>query len=319
MRQTTHPATPAEALAVIRPLVRRTPVMRSDALDQLSGSRLWFKCEHLQHTGSFKLRGASFAVARLPDDVRGVATHSSGNHGAALAAAAHRRGLACDVVMPENAVASKVEAVRAHGGTVHFCAPTQAAREAGLAELVAGGRVAIPPYDHDDIIAGQGTCAVEFIAQQPRLDCVIAPIGGGGLLAGTVRAAAQHRPGLEVVGAEPAGADDAARSLTEGRRVADHRPETVADGLRALIGMRNFAILHAAGTAVITVQETAIFEAMRLIWQHMKQVVEPSGAVPLAALLTDPERFRGRQVGLVLSGGNLDVRRLIEPLEENHD
>lgn len=312
-------ATPAEALATIAPRIRRTPVMTCPALDALTGAKLWFKCEHLQHTGSFKFRGASFAVARLPADVRGVATHSSGNHGAALAAAARDRTIACDVVMPENAVASKIAAVRAHGGTVHFCAPTQAAREAGLAGLIADGRVAIPPYDHDDIIAGQGTCAVEFTAQQPRLDCIVAPIGGGGLLAGTVRAVQQHRPGMEVIGAEPAGADDAARSLASGRRVTEHYPETMADGLRALIGGRNFAILADAGTRVVTVTEAAIIEAMGLIWQHMKQVVEPSGAVPLAALLAEPERFRGRRVGLVLSGGNLDVNRLLEPLGEDHD
>lgn len=305
---------PAEALAIIAGTVRRTPILHSASLNERLGLDLVFKCEHLQRTGSFKFRGATFAVSRLPADSAGVATHSSGNHGAALAAAAAARGLAADIVMPENAVDSKIEAVRAYGGRVHFCAPTQQARERGLAEWVAEGRTAIPPYDHDDIIAGQGTVAVEFLAQDCRLDDIVAPIGGGGLLSGITLAAARHAPGVRVIGAEPAAADDAARSLAAGARVDDHRPGTIADGLRALIGVRNFAILDEHGIDVLTVTEPEIIDAMTLIWHHLKQTVEPSGAVPLAAVLRHPGRFRGRRVGIVLSGGNLAVGPLLATL-----
>lgn len=308
---------PDAALTRIASLVRRTPLMRSDALDADTGIELIFKCEHLQHTGSFKFRGASHAVARLPSDCPGVVTHSSGNHGAALAAAAHARGFSADIVMPDNAVCSKIEAVRAHGGTVHFCAPTQAAREAGLQALVEQGRIAVPPYDHDDVIAGQGTVALELMAQAGALDCIVAPIGGGGLLSGITLAAARHAPELCVIGAEPAGADDAARSLAAGQRVDQHAPDTIADGLRALIGVRNFAILQGHQVEILTVSERQIRDAMALLWHHLKQVIEASGAVPLAAVLAHAERFRGRRVGIVLSGGNLDVQPLIRALGES--
>jgi len=307
---------PADALRAIADRIRRTPVMESRSLNRLTGLELAFKCEQLQRTGSFKFRGASFAVSQLPADCPGVATHSSGNHGAALAAAAAARGLTADIVMPDNAVADKVEAVRAYGGTVHFCEPTQAAREAGLETLLAAGRVPIPPYDHDHVIAGQGTCAVELLAQRPDLDDVVAPIGGGGLLAGIVLAAAQHAPHVRVTGGEPAGADDAARSLAAGRRVTEHRPETIADGLRALIGRRNFTILADHGVNVLTVTERQIIDAMTLVWRHLKQVIEPSCAVPLAAVLANRDRFRGRRVGIVLTGGNIAVGQLLGRLEK---
>ena len=308
------PPSPIRAAARLADVVRRTPVLTESALDARLGCQLHFKAEHLQVTGSFKFRGASYAVSRLADGIRGVATHSSGNHGAALAAAARARGLEAHVVMPENAVRTKVEAVRAHGGEVHFCAPTQAAREAGLAEWVARGFDAIPPYDHDDIIAGQGTLALELLEQVDALDCIVAPIGGGGMLAGIARAVAERAPGVAVIGAEPAGADDAARSLAAGRRIDDHRPTTIADGLRALIGTRNLDILRDADVPIVTVSEDRIRAAMALLWQHLKQVVEPSGAVALAAVQAAPERFTGKRVGVVLSGGNLDVDALLEHL-----
>jgi threonine dehydratase len=296
--------------------VVRTPVMRSEALDRHFGCSLHFKCEQLQVTGSFKFRGASHAVALLPDDARGVATHSSGNHGAALARAARARGLLAHIVMPENAVRFKVEAVKANGGEVHFCAPNQAAREAGLAAWVDQGFVPVPPYDDDRIIAGQGSCALEFLEQIPDLERLIAPIGGGGLLAGTALAAAGMGSTIRVVGAEPAAADDAARSLALGRRVDDHHPETIADGLRALVGLRNLGLIQRHVAAIITVSESRIVDAMTLIWTHLKQVVEPSGAVPLAALMQameeQPEAWEGRQVGLILSGGNLDIDPIME-------
>ena len=306
--------TPSDALAVVAGQIRRTPTMTSGSLNRLTGIDFAFKCEQLQRTGSFKFRGASFSVSQLPGDCLGVATHSSGNHGAALAAAAAARGFPADVVMPENAVASKIEAVRAYGGTVHFCAPNQAAREAGLQRLIDQGKTAIPPYDHEHIIAGQGTVALEFLAQAPDLDDIVAPIGGGGLLSGITLAAAQVAPNVRVTGAEPAGADDAARSLAGGKRVSDHDPQTIADGLRALIGTRNFAVLSGHDIEVITVSETQIIEAMTLAWRHLKQVVEPSGAVPLAAVLAVRERFAGRRVGVVLSGGNLEIGALLKHL-----
>jgi len=288
--------------------------MTSTSLNRLTGTELVFKCEQLQKTGSFKFRGASFAVAQLPDDCPGVATHSSGNHGAALAAAATARGFPAEVVMPENSVASKVEAVCAYGGKVHFCAPGQAAREAGLQKLIDRGSTPIPPYDHPHIIAGQGTVALELLAQDPSLDDIVAPIGGGGLLSGIALAAAQVAPRVRVTGAEPAGADDAARSLAAGRRVPDHDPQTMADGLRALIGTHNFAVLVENEIGIVTVTEDQIVEAMTLIWRHLKQVVEPSGAVPLAGVLAHRERFADRRVGVVLSGGNLEVAALLRHL-----
>lgn len=311
-----EPPSPTRAARALVDRVRRTPILSEPAIDEALGARLFFKSEHLQHTGSFKFRGASFAVGRLPDDVAGVATHSSGNHGAALAAAARARGLSADIVMPANAVPTKVEAVRANGGTVHFCAPKQAAREAGLAEWIERGRAAIPPYDHDDIIAGQGTVAVEMLEQIDGLDVLVAPTGGGGLLAGIARAVAELGAGVEVIGAEPAGADDAARSISAGRRVEDHRPVTIADGLRALVGVRNLAILQAMDVSILTVSEDQIRAAMSLLWRQLKQVVEPSGAVALAAVAAHPERFRGRRVGVVLSGGNLDIDGLLAHLPE---
>ncbi len=306
---------PADAMSRIAGLIHRTPILQSRSLDRVARLRLVFKCEHLQRTGSFKFRGASLAVSKLAQDCRGVVTHSSGNHGAALAAAAAMRGLRAEVVMPKNAVADKIDAVRAYGGTVHFCQPTQAAREAGLSELVKLGYTPVPPYDHDDIIAGQGTAALEFLAQCPDLDCLVAPIGGGGLLSGTALAAARACPSVRVFGAEPEGADDARRSLLEGRRVKQHRPETIADGLRALIGKRNFDILSHFSTPILPVSEQQIIEAMKLIWRHLKQVVEPSGAVAFAAALAHHRQFEGQRVGIVLSGGNLAVGAMLQQLE----
>lgn len=309
-----NPPDPYRALERIHTLVRATPVISDARLNAELGMELHFKCEHLQETGSFKLRGASHAVSRLPSDCPGVATHSSGNHGAALARAAARQGLAAHVVMPENAVRTKVEAVRAQGGEVHFCTPTQADREAGLAQLVEQGLIPIPPYDHDDVIAGQGTCAVELLTQVPGLEMIVAPIGGGGLISGTALAARGHGRPVRVIGAEPAGADDTWRSLHHGARVRDHHPDTMADGLRALVGERTLPIIRSHVEVVIRVSEAGIVEAMRWIYGQLKQVVEPSGAVALAAILADPDRFAGRRVGVILSGGNLDVDALLAPL-----
>jgi threonine dehydratase len=296
-----------EARERIRSMVRVTPVMTSPDLDDLTQAKLFFKCEHLQGTGSFKLRGASHAVARLPADCPGVATHSSGNHGAGLARAAALRGLRAEIVVPEGAVAAKVDNIRRNGARIHFCEPTQAGREAAVDALLARGLEPVPPYDDDRIIAGQGSCGLELIEQVEDLEAIVSPIGGGGLISGTALAARTAARAPAVHGVEPAGADDTFRSLAAGARVADHRPDTIADGLRALVGERNLALISRLVESVDTVDDAAIVEAMALIWRHLKQVVEPSAAVPLAGILADPARYRGRRVGVLLTGGNIDV------------
>ncbi len=288
--------------------------MTSHILDELTGARLFFKCEHLQTTGSFKLRGASHAVSLLPDDCPGVATHSSGNHGAALARAASLRGLRAEIVVPEGAVAAKVDNIRRQGGNIHFCEPNQAGREAALARLVEAGFEPVPPYDDDRIIAGQGSAALELMEQVNDLDAIVTPIGGGGLVSGTALAALTAARPPQVIGVEPSGADDTARSLALGRRVEDHAPETIADGLRALIGHRNLGLIRRHVEAVLTVSERQILAATEQIWSQLKQTAEPSGAVALAGVLADPERFSGQRVGVMISGGNLDVNALLAGL-----
>ncbi|NND69150.1 MAG: pyridoxal-phosphate dependent enzyme, partial [Halioglobus sp.] len=254
------------------------------------------------------------AVLSLPRATagQGVATHSSGNHAAALALAAASAGRPAHVVMPESTPAVKVAAVRGYGAEVIFCAPTLAAREAALAELVERtGVIFIPPYDHPDIIAGQGTCALEIAEQcETAPDVLITPVGGGGLLAGCAVAARALLPGTEIVGAEPSGADDAARSLASGERLGQPAPDTIADGLRGALGQHNFEIIRQQVDAILTVPDSLIVEAMRLLWSRTKLVVEASAAVPLAVMLAHPERFAGRRVVMVLSGGNVDLDQL---------
>ncbi|GAB4187060.1 MAG: pyridoxal-phosphate dependent enzyme [Wenzhouxiangellaceae bacterium] len=309
-QSTPQPQDVLAAARILQELVHVTPVFDSSLLNRHCGCQLLFKAEHLQKTGAFKYRGASYAVHALANGIKGVATHSSGNHGAALCAAAARRGLAARVIMPENAVASKIAAVRAYGGEITFCAPTQAAREAGLAEWTERGWIAIPPYDDARIIAGQGTAALELIHHQAEIDILVTPLGGGGLLAGSALAARTVNAPIEVIGAEPLGADDTYRSLQNGARVTDHHPDTIADGLRALVGELNLTVIKAQVADVIRVREATIIEAMRLLWLHLKQVVEPSAATALAAVLEQPERFAGRRVGIILSGGNVDLTAL---------
>ena len=295
------------------------------------GTTLWLKPESLQPTGAFKLRGATNAIALLDSAQRsrGVVTHSSGNHGAALALAARLAGIPCRVVMPEGAPRIKREAVAGYGAEIVYCAPTAEAREAACARLVAesGGRL-VHPYDDAAVIAGQGTVLLELIEEVPDLDAVLVPVGGGGLASGVALAAAGAAPGLAVVGAEPAGAADAARSLAAGRREA-HPPgpvETIADGLKAPLAERTFRALSTHLRHLVTVEEAAIVEAMRWVWERMKVVVEPSAAVPVAALFTGDVVARlaagsgrggadgadggGLRIGVVLSGGNVDLDRL---------
>ena len=288
--------------------VHRTPVLTCRQLDALSGTRLWFKCENFQRGGAFKIRGATHAVLRL-GTVSGVATHSSGNHAAALALAAAARKLPAWVVMPRDAPQVKRAAVADYGAEIIDCAPTLAARETTLAEVVQRtGAQFVHPYDDPAVIAGQGSCALELLEQVPELEVIVAPVGGGGLLAGTALAARER--GVTVLAAEPARADDAWRSLAAGRIVPPENPDTIADGLRTALGRYTFPIIQRHVAAVIRVEEAAIVAAMRLLWERMKLVVEPSAAVTLAAVLGEPGRFAGRRVGLILSGGNVDLDRL---------
>ncbi|WP_147653218.1 pyridoxal-phosphate dependent enzyme [Vulcaniibacterium gelatinicum] len=301
------------AAARIAPHAHVTPVLRSRALDALVGAELHFKCENLQRVGAFKFRGACNAVWALPEDVarRGVVTHSSGNHGAALALAARTRGIACHVVVPEGAVRSKLAAIEGYGAALHFCAPNIAAREAACAQLQAQtGASLVHPYADPQVIAGQGTAALELLSHAGALDALVVPVGGGGLASGTTLAAAALAPACRVFVAEPAGADDTARSLARGERVTDFVPDTLCDGLRGTLGEQDFVILRAHGVEALTVTDAETVAAMRLLWTRLKLVVEPSSAVVLAALHKHRERFAGQRVGVILSGGNVDLDAL---------
>ena len=301
------------AAACISPHAHVTPVLQSATLDALAGANLHFKAEHLQRTGAFKFRGACNAVWALPHEQAraGVVTHSSGNHGAALALAALTRGIPCHVVVPEGAVATKLASIRRYGATLHPCAATMAAREDRCAQVQAQtGATLVHPFTNTQVIAGQGTAALELLNRVQELDVLVVPVGGGGLAAGTAITAAALAPDCRVVLAEPEGAADAARSLATGERVTDFVPDTVCDGLRAALGAPNFALLRHHQVEVITVDDAATVQAMRLLWQIAKQLVEPSSALVLAAVLGNPARFAGQRVGLILSGGNVDLDAL---------
>ena len=302
-----------DAAARIAPHAHVTPVLRSRSLDEAAGAHLHFKAEHLQRVGAFKFRGACNAVWSLADEVaaRGVATHSSGNHGAALALAARVRGIPCHVVVPEGAVQAKLAAIERAGAILHRCAPTIDAREAACARVQSDtGATVVHPYTDARVIAGQGTAALELLTAHPDLDSLVVPLGGGGLAAGTALAMQALAPGCRLYLAEPAGADDGARSFARGMLDHAFTPDTVCDGLRGTLGAPNFALLQAAGAEVLTVDDDATLAALRLVASHMKQLVEPSSAIVLAAVLAYRARFAGRKVGLVLSGGNLDLDAL---------
>ena len=302
------------AAARIAPHATVTPVLRSRELDALAGASLHFKGEHLQRGGAFKFRGACNAVWALDaaQAAHGVVTHSSGNHGAALALAARQRGIACHVVVPQGAVASKLANIVRHGATLWRCEATQQAREAECERVQREtGATLVHPYADARVIAGQGTAALELMRQAgATLDVLVAPAGGGGLASGTLLAMRELLPDGELVLAEPTGAADTARSLAAGQRQVEFVPDTVCDGLRGALGAPNFALLAAGPVQVITVDDAATVAAMRLIWQVMKQVVEPSSAITLAAILAQPQRFAGRNVGVILSGGNVDLDAL---------
>jgi threonine dehydratase len=299
----------ADVLAAAARLAGRahvTPVLRSRTLDALAGAQLHFKCENLQRAGAFKFRGACNAVAALAADVAalGVVTHSSGNHGAALALAARERGIPAHIVVPEGAIPSKLAAIRAYGATLHFCAPTMAAREgAASAGQARSGAPRGHPFTDPDVIAGQGTAALELFAQAGPVDLVLTPIGGGGLVGGTAITATAR--GVRVLAAEPAGADEAFRSLQAGQRLVDGPRDTVCDGLRGTLGPINFALLRAHGVDILRVDDAATLAAQALIAERLKLVVEPSSAIVLAAVLAHPDVFAGLRVGVILTGGNV--------------
>jgi threonine dehydratase len=297
----------------IRPYAHRTPVLTCASLDAMTGAALFFKCENFQRVGAFKFRGAANAVLSLSDEEAslGVATHSSGNHAAALALAARLRGIPAHVVMPRTAKAVKRAAVAGYGARIVLCEPTLAAREATLADVAAAtGATVVHPYNDARVIAGQGTAALELLADVPGLDLVLAPVGGGGLLSGTAIAVAGVSRNTRVVGAEPAAADDAFRSLQAGRIVPSLNPATVADGLLTSLGTLTFAIIREHVAEIVTVGEDAIVAAMRHTWERMKIVIEPSSAVPLGALLEGKLAAAGRRIGVIVSGGNVDLADL---------
>ena len=293
--------------------IRSTPLLSEPAVNEILGCELWLKCENLQRTGAFKFRGASNAIARLGElGLEGeVATHSSGNHGSALALAATTHGRRCRVVMPDNSVKTKVEAVQRNGGEIIFCKPTQQDREKGLQQLIDEGCIAIPPYDHADIICGQGTVVVELSEQCSDPDIILAPVGGGGLIAGCGIAAKALFPAVTVIGAEPAGAADTAYSLEQGKRVDKFPIDTIADGLRAIVGELNFRVIQDKVDRVVTVSESGITDAMALIWRHFRMLIEPSSATVIAAIVEHPEVFADQKVAAIISGGNVDLEQLV--------
>ena len=297
----------------IRLFAHRTPVLTCSSLDAMVGASLFFKCENFQKVGAFKFRGACNAVFSLGEEEarRGVATHSSGNHAAALSLAARLRGVPAHVVMPRTSRAVKRAAVAGYGGRIVLCEPTLAAREATLAEVVADtGATVIHPYNDARVIAGQGTAALELLEDVRGLDVVMTPVGGGGLLSGTAISVSSLSPAARVVAAEPEGADDAFRSLQEGRIVPSVNPQTVCDGLLTSLGTLTFAIIREHVAEIVTVSDAAVIKAMRHIWERMKIVIEPSAAVTLGALLEGRLPVSGLRVGIILSGGNVDLSEL---------
>jgi threonine dehydratase len=302
-----------DAAARIAPHAHVTPVLRSRSLDALAGCELHFKCEHLQRIGAFKFRGAANAVFGLDEATakRGVVTQSSGNHGAAIALACKLRGIPAHVVVPHSAPRIKLAAIRDFGAHIVPSEVAQADRDRVTVEVLArtDGEL-IHPFNDARVIAGQGTATLELLHHSPDLDAVIAPISGGGLLSGTAIAAKSLKPDVEVFGAEPEQASDAYESLRQGRRITDMTPNTICDGLRAHLGPLPFEILSVRCDAILLASEAEIVAAMRLVWERLKQVIEPSCAVPLAAILRHPDRFRGKRVGVILSGGNVDLDAL---------
>jgi threonine dehydratase len=301
----------------IVPYINKTPVMTCTTLDQMVGTRLFFKCENFQKAGAFKFRGACNAVFSLTDEEasRGVVTHSSGNHAAALSLAARRRGITARIVMPSSAPQVKVDAVRGYGGIITFCEPNLASRESTAEQVILKtGAVFVHPYNDYRIIAGQGTAALEFMEKITDLDFLLAPVGGGGLLSGTAIAAKGLNPKIKVIGCEPKNADDAYRSIKAGRIFPSENPNTIADGLKTSLGDKTFPIIRDLVDEIELATEEQIITAMRHIFERMKIVAEPSAAVPLAVLLSNQLDVAGKEAGVILSGGNMDLSRFFEGL-----
>ncbi len=297
----------------IKPHIHRTAILTSRVINDLSGAELFFKCENFQKAGAFKARGASNAVFGLNDaqTAKGVATHSSGNHGTCLSYAAGRRGIPCTVVMPRTAPQAKKDAVRGYGGKVVECEPSTSSREAVFAEVVAEtGAEFVHPYNDPRVIAGQATCAKELLEQVDHLDAVIAPIGGGGMVSGTCLTLSNLAPKIKIYAAEPEQADDAYRSFKAGHIIADDAPNTVADGLKVPLKDLTWHFVSKHVTDIFTASEQEIVDAMKLIWKRMKIIMEPSSAVPLATILKNRDVFAGRRVGMIITGGNVDLDKL---------
>jgi len=297
----------------IRPYIHRTPVLTSERLNEASGASLFFKCENFQKIGAFKARGATNAVFALDDATarRGVATHSSGNHGAAVARAAKLRGVPAHIVMPSNSAKVKIRAVESYGAHIVFCEPTEQARETTCTEVIKEtGATLIHSFENENVMAGQGTAAVELLEDVSDLDVVMCPVGGGGLLSGTAIAVKSMRPKIKVIAAEPANADDAAQSFRARRRIVTEKKFTIADGLRTNVGEPNFAIIQRYVDDIVTVSEEAIVSAMRTVWETMKIVIEPSAALPYAAILERVIDVNRKRVGIILTGGNVDLDAL---------
>jgi threonine dehydratase len=297
----------------IRLYAHRTPVLTNQTINHILKAELFFKCENFQKVGAFKFRGACNTVMSLTEAEasHGVATHSSGNHAQALALAAGLRGIPAYIVMPENAAAVKKAAVAGYGAQITFCKPTQQARESTLAEVVEKtGAEFVHPYNDYRVITGQGTAALELLEEAQNLDIVMAPVGGGGLLSGTALVVSCLSPQTKVIAAEPAGADDAYRSLQKGEILPSIHPQTIADGLLTSLGEKTFGIIQSHVSEIVTVSEQAIINALRLVWERMKIIIEPSAAVPLGALLEGKPEARGKRIAIILSGGNVDLQKL---------
>jgi len=303
-----------ESHRLIHPLIHRTPIMTSQAINEMTGADLHFKCENFQKIGAFKMRGAANAASRLTSAQleKGLATHSSGNHAQAVARAAKVMGVPAYIVMPENAPAAKVAGTKGYGAEVIFCESTPEAREAKLTEVVARtGAYFIHPFDDYNVVAGQATAAKELLEDaNTTFDILMAPVGGGGLLSGTALTAHYFAPNTQVIAAEPFEVDDAYRSFHSGKIERNVTTNTVADGLRTPLSEKTLAIIRDHVTDILRVEEEAIIHAMRQVWERMKIIIEPSCAVPLAAVFSYPEIFKGKTVGIILTGGNVDIENL---------
>lgn len=298
---------------IIKSFIHKTPVLQSSSINNITGANLFFKCENFQKIGAFKFRGATNAISSIPKEIlaNGVATHSSGNHAAALTLAAKINKIPAYIVMPKTAPIIKKNAVEGYGAQITFCEPTQEARENTLAEIVEKtNAVFVHPYDNYSIIAGQATAAKELLEEHPELDLIISPIGGGGLTSGTCLAAKYFSNGTRVIGAEPSGADDAFRSVRDKKIYPSVKPQTIADGLLTSLSEKTYSIISENILEIKTVQEKTIIFAMRTVWERMKIIIEPSSAVPLAAVLENPEYFAGKKTGIIVSGGNVDLDKL---------